>query len=193
MAVLGGFSQYRERGLTKFNALLFQHVSADSHLVIVTAGAAQKPGESRLNLVERNVSIMQSIIPKVVKFSPNAVICIVTNPCDMMTAVAAKIAGPSFPPGRIFGSGTCLDSSRLQSLISKKLNLDTNSVSGYVIGEHGDTSVPVWSSVRVGGVPLLKNGEQPTKVHDDMHKEVVKSAYDVIEKKGYTNWVSKKR
>eukprot|EP00980_Cylindrotheca_fusiformis_P013562 scaffold3463_cov96-Cylindrotheca_fusiformis.AAC.2 len=163
-------------------------VSANSHLVIVTAGAAQKPGESRLDLVTRNIPIMQNIIPKVLTFSPNAVICIVANPCDLMTAISAKIAGASVPPGRIFGSGTCLDSSRLRSLISKKMDLDTSSVSGFVIGEHGDTSVPVWSSVRIGGVPLLKNGQNPTKVHDDMHREVVDSAYDVINKKGYTNW-----
>jgi L-lactate dehydrogenase len=172
---------------------LLQSVSAHSHLVIVTAGAAQTPGESRLNLVERNISIMQNIIPKVLAFSPNAVICIVANPCDLMTAVAAKIAGPSVPPGRIFGSGTCLDSSRLRSLISKKMGLDTSAVTGYVIGEHGDTSVPVWSSVRIGGVPLLKDRQEPTKLHDDMHKEVVDSAYDVINKKGYTNWVSQSK
>jgi L-lactate dehydrogenase len=106
-----------------------------------------------------------------------------------MTAVAAKIAGPSIPPGRIFGSGTCLDSSRLRSLISKKLDLDTSAVTGFVIGEHGDTSVPVWSSVSIGGVPLLSKGQEPGKIHEDMHREVVDSAYDVIAKKGYTNWV----
>lgn len=156
--------------------------------MIITAGAAQKPGESRLNLLERNVGIMKNIIPKVLTFSPNAAVCIVANPVDIMTAVAAKIAGPSIPPGRIFGSGTCLDSSRLRSLLSKKLDLDASAVSGFVIGEHGDSSVPVWSSVRVGGVPLLQNGQEPTPVHDSMHKEVVDSAYDVIQKKGYTNW-----
>ena len=156
--------------------------------MIITAGAAQKPGESRLNLLERNVGIMKNIIPKVLTFSPNAAVCIVANPVDIMTAVAAKIAGPSIPPGRIFGSGTCLDSSRLRSLLSKKLDLDASAVTGYVIGEHGDSSVPVWSSVRVGGVPLLQNGQEPTPVHDSMHKEVVDSAYDVIQKKGYTNW-----
>ena len=158
--------------------------------MIITAGAAQKPGESRLNLVERNISIMQNIVPKVLLFSPNATIVVVANPCDLMTAVAAKIAGPFIPAGRIFGSGTCLDSSRLRSLISRKMNLDTSAVSGYVVGEHGDTSVPVWSSVSVGGVPLLSKGQEPTEVHDNMHKEVVDSAYDVIKKKGYTNWVS---
>ncbi len=156
--------------------------------MIITAGAAQKLGESRLNLLERNVGIMKNIIPKVLTFSPNAAVCIVANPVDIMTAVAAKIAGPSIPPGRIFGSGTCLDSSRLRSLLSKKLDLDASAVSGYVIGEHGDSSVPVWSSVRVGGVPLLQNGQDPTPIHDSMHREVVMSAYDVIQKKGYTNW-----
>lgn len=167
---------------------MVQSVSQDSNLVIITAGAAQKPGESRLNLLERNVGIMKNIVPKVLTFSPNASICIVANPVDIMTAVAAKIAGPSIPPGRIFGSGTCLDSSRLRSLLAKKLDLDASAVNGYVIGEHGDSSVPVWSSVRVGGVPLLKNGEEPTSLHDSMHNEVVMSAYDVIQKKGYTNW-----
>ena len=79
-------------------------VSKDSHLVVVTAGAAQQKGESRLDLVERNVSIMQNIIPKVLAYSPNAAICIVANPCDILTAVASKIAGPTLPAGRIFGS-----------------------------------------------------------------------------------------
>lgn len=138
--------------------------------------------------MERNVGIMKAIVPKVLTFSPNAAICIVANPVDIMTAVAAKIAGPSIPAGRVFGSGTCLDSSRLRSLISKKLDLDASAVSGYVIGEHGDSSVPVWSSVRVGGVPLLEEGQEPTLLHEDMHREVVDSAYDVIQKKGYTNW-----
>jgi L-lactate dehydrogenase len=157
-------------------------------LVIVTAGAAQKPGESRLSLVERNVSIMKNIMPNILAFSPEATICIVSNPCDLMTAVAAKIAGPSVPPGRIFGSGTCLDSSRLRSILAKKLNIDAMAVTGYVIGEHGDSSVPVWSSVSVGGVPLLAAGQAPTELHNEMHKDVVNSAYEVIARKGYTNW-----
>jgi L-lactate dehydrogenase len=163
-------------------------VSADSHLVIITAGVAQKTGESRLSLVERNVNIMKGIMPKVLAFSPNAAICIVSNPCDVMTAIAAKIAGPSVPAGRIFGSGTCLDSSRLRSLIAKRLHVDTSAVTGYVIGEHGDSSVPVWSSVIVGGVRILNTGQHPSPVHEAMHREVVNSAYDVIAKKGYTNW-----
>ncbi|KAL7572552.1 hypothetical protein ACA910_000373 [Epithemia clementina (nom. ined.)] len=163
-------------------------VSAQSSLVIVTAGAAQKPGESRLSLVERNTKIMQGIIPQVLAHSPDAAICIVANPCDIMTAVAARAAGPTVPAGRIFGSGTCLDSSRLQSLLAQKLDIDAQSVEGFVVGEHGDSSVALWSSVRVGGVPMLKAGEDPSPVHLAMHRAVIDSAYDVIQRKGYTNW-----
>eukprot|EP00526_Cylindrotheca_closterium_P028614 CAMPEP_0113606388 /NCGR_PEP_ID=MMETSP0017_2-20120614/2828_1 /TAXON_ID=2856 /ORGANISM="Cylindrotheca closterium" /LENGTH=235 /DNA_ID=CAMNT_0000514929 /DNA_START=530 /DNA_END=1236 /DNA_ORIENTATION=+ /assembly_acc=CAM_ASM_000147 len=151
-------------------------------MVIITAGAAQKPGESRLDLLERNVAIMQYIIPKVLTFSPHASLCIVANPCDLMTAVAAKVAGPSIPAGRIFGSGTLFGFFSSAVIDFQKVKL------GYFIGEHGDTSVPVWSSVTVGGVPLLAHGQEPSKMHNDMHKEVVDSAYDVINKKGYTNW-----
>jgi L-lactate dehydrogenase len=163
-------------------------VSADSHLVIITAGVAQKPGESRLNLLEKNVAIMKKIIPEVIKHSPEAAICIVSNPCDIMTAVAAKIAGPSVPAGRIFGSGTCLDSSRLQSLIAKTVGIDARAVQGYVVGEHGDNSVPLWSSVRVGGIQMLAPGQDPEEIHKMMHEQVINSAYDVIARKGYTNW-----
>lgn len=163
-------------------------VSAHSHLVIVTAGVAQKLGESRLDLVEKNAKIMSYIIPQILAFSPDAAICIVSNPCDIMTAVANKIAGPSVPAGRIFGSGTCLDSSRLRSLLAKSLDLDTNCVDGYVVGEHGDSSVALWSSVRIGGIPMLKQGEQPSDIHVAMHREVVQAAYEVISRKGYTNW-----
>lgn len=163
-------------------------VTAKSHLVVITAGVAQKVGESRLALIERNVEIMKSIIPQVLAHSPHAAICIASNPCDIMTAVAAKLAGPTVPPGRIFGTGTCLDSSRLRSLLAKGLNLDTQSVQGYVIGEHGDSSVAVWSSVRIGGVPMLEPGAPPSQMLKDMHAEVAESAGDVIRKKGYTNW-----
>jgi len=163
-------------------------ITADSDLVIVTAGAAQKPGQSRLELIGTNVKIMKAIIPQVLKYSPNATICIASNPCDICAAIAAKIAGPNIPPGRIFGSGTVLDSSRLRVLIGKTVNVDPGSVHGYIIGEHGDSSVPVFSSIRIGGIPLLGPAEVPKQRHLDLHKEVVQSAYDVINKKGYTNW-----
>lgn len=163
-------------------------ISADSDLVVITAGAAQKPGESRLNLLEKNVSIMQSIMPQVIEHSPNAAILIASNPCDIMTAIASKIAGPSFPQGKIFGTGTCLDSSRFRTIIADSMDLDPNSIHGYIIGEHGDSSIPVWSSVRVGALPLLRPGQEPCDTLQAIHKAVVDSAYDVINLKGYTNW-----
>jgi len=164
-------------------------ITNNSHLVIVTAGAAQKKDQSRLELIGVNVKIMKFIIPQVLKYSPHASICIVSNPCDIMTAVAAKIAGPDVAPGRIFGSGTALDSSRFRCLIAKTVGgIDPSSVHAYIIGEHGDSSVAVYSSIRIGGIPLLQHGEKPKKTHLDLHKEVVDSAMDVIRRKGYTNW-----
>lgn len=163
-------------------------VTEDSQLVIITAGAARKPTETRLDLVRKNLGIMKSIIPLVLDHSPDAAICIVSNPCDVMTAVANKIAGDRVPPGRIFGAGTVLDSSRLRSLIASTLDIDTKSVHGYIIGEHGNSSVPVWSSVRIGGVPLLNHGEEPGDFHLKLHEEVVQTSTDVIRAKGYTNW-----
>jgi L-lactate dehydrogenase len=163
-------------------------VTEGSHLVIITAGVARKPGDTRLQLVEKNIRIMSTIIPQVLEYSPDATICIVANPVDIMTGVAAKLAGPSVPAGRIFGSGTCLDSSRLRSLIAKTFDIDAQSVHGYIIGEHGASAVPVWSSVRIGGVPLLAPGEEPGELHEEILKEVVDTAGEVIKLKGYTNW-----
>jgi lactate/malate dehydrogenase, NAD binding domain len=98
-------------------------VSENSDLVVITAGVAQKPGESRLSLVERNAKIMKMIMPEVLKYSPNATILVVSNPCDIMTAIAAKIAGPNYPQGKIFGAGTNLDTSRFQMLMASSMDL----------------------------------------------------------------------
>lgn len=162
-------------------------VTRQSDLVIVTAGAKQRPGQSRLDLLGTNVKIMKSIVSQVLKYSPNAPICIVSNPCDVMTAVASKIA-KDLPPGQIFGSGTVLDTGRFRQLIASSLNLDVRSVSGFVVGEHGDSSLAVWSSVQNGGVKLLPPGKEPGALEKAIHKEVVNAAGAVIEKKGYTNW-----
>ena len=163
-------------------------VTENSDFVIITAGVAQKPGESRLKLVERNAKIMSMIMPEVLKYSPDSPICIVSNPCDVMTAIANKIAGDKVPPGRIFGSGTCLDSSRLRSLIAASMDLDPKNIHGYVIGEHGDSSIAVWSSVRIGALPLLKEDQEPDDTLKKLHQEVVTAAGQVIKLKGYTNW-----
>jgi len=163
-------------------------ITAKSDIVVLTAGTARRPGETRLDLVGRNASIVRNIVPKVLQHSPECPICVVSNPCDVMTAVASRAAGPNVPPGQIFGSGTALDSSRLRSLIGATLDVDTNSVHGFIIGEHGDSSVPVWSSINVGGSFLLPPGGKPTEAHRAMHADVVVAGAQVIKKKGHTNW-----
>ncbi|NP_001279678.1 uncharacterized protein LOC103174835 isoform X1 [Callorhinchus milii] len=166
-------------------------VTAGSKLVIVTAGARQQEGESRLNLVQRNVNIFKFIIPNVVKYSPNCVILVVSNPVDILTYVAWKLSG--FPRHRVIGSGCNLDSARFRYLIGEKLGIHSTSCHAWVIGEHGDSSVPVWSGLNVAGVCLQKLnpdiGTDQDKEHwKKLHKDVVDSAYEVIRLKGYTSW-----
>jgi L-lactate dehydrogenase len=163
----------------------------DADLVIITAGAAQKPGETRLDLLGRNVAIYQNILSDVVKHCPNAILLIVTNPVDIMTYVALKISG--FPSSRVIGSGTVLDTSRLRSLLANKLNIDARSVHAYIIGEHGDSEVPVWSTANVAGRKLLADDwehlqqsdrEELTAIFD----QVKNAAYEIIQRKGYTSY-----
>lgn len=124
----------------------------NADLVIVTAGASQKPGESRLDLVGRNVAIFKGLIADVVKYCPQATLLIVSNPVDIMTYVALKLSG--FPAARVIGSGTVLDSARFRTLLAEQMGIDPRSVHAYIIGEHGDTEVPIWSKVNVAGMPL---------------------------------------
>ncbi|CAH8589138.1 unnamed protein product [Schistosoma turkestanicum] len=165
--------------------------SRNSNIVVISAGARQKEGESRLDLVQRNVDIFKGIIPNVVKHSPNCIIVVVSNPVDILTYVARKLSG--FPAHRVIGTGTMLDSARFRFLLGEKLQVSANSVHGYVIGEHGDSSVAVWSNVNVGGVRLSslnpKIGyEKDPDDFGEIHKQVVQSAYDIIRLKGYTSW-----
>ncbi|XP_073506036.1 L-lactate dehydrogenase B chain [Phyllobates terribilis] len=166
-------------------------VTANSRIVVVTGGVRQQEGESRLNLVQRNVNVFKFIIPQVVKYSPDATIIVVSNPVDIMTYVTWKLSG--LPQNRVIGSGTNLDSARFRYLISQKLGVHASSCHGYVLGEHGDSSVPVWSGVNVAGVALQSlnpdiGTEKDCENWKDVHKQVVDSAYEVIRLKGYTNW-----
>ncbi|CDQ75121.1 unnamed protein product [Oncorhynchus mykiss] len=155
------------------------------------AGARQQEGESRLNLVQRNVNIFKFIIPQIVKYSPNAILLVVSNPVDILTYVAWKLSG--FPRHRVIGSGTNLDSGRFRHLMGEKLHLHPSSCHGWIIGEHGDSSVPVWSGVNVAGVSLKGlNPDMGTDADKEdwkhVHKMVVNGAYEVIKLKGYTSW-----
>ncbi|XP_018335397.1 L-lactate dehydrogenase-like isoform X2 [Agrilus planipennis] len=166
-------------------------VTAGSRICIVTAGVRQREGESRLDLVQRNADIMKQIIPQLVKYSPNAILLIVSNPVDILTHIAWKISG--LPKTRVIGSGTNLDSSRFRFLMSQKLGIAPTSCHGWIIGEHGDSSVAVWSGANVAGVRLQALNPSLGSKNDsegwgELHKKVVDGAYEVIKLKGYTSW-----
>ncbi|MBN1922300.1 MAG: L-lactate dehydrogenase, partial [Anaerolineae bacterium] len=160
--------------------------------VIITAGVAQKPGETRLQLVERNASILRQIIPEVITHAPEAVLIITTNPVDVMTHLAAKIAsGLGVPANRVMGSGTTLDTARFRALLGTHLRVDPQHVHGYVIGEHGDSEVLTWSIVDIGGSPLEDFAHMRGVTLDDATRgeidhEVRHAAYAIIEGKGAT-------
>ncbi len=124
----------------------------DADVVVITAGVAQKPGDTRMDLVSKNVEIFKDIIPRIIKHTNNAVLLVVTNPVDVLTYVALKLSG--FPPNQVMGAGTVLDSSRLRYLIGRHCGVDPRNVHAYIIGEHGDTELPLWSSAYIGGVPF---------------------------------------
>lgn len=153
-------------------------------------GVRQRPGESRLNLVQRNTDILKGMVPKLVELSPDTLLMIVSNPCDILTWVAWKLSG--LPQHRVFGSGTNLDSARFSFLMSQRLGVAPTSCHGWIIGEHGDSSVPIWSGVNVAGVRLRDINPLIGMAGDkedwaQIHKEVVESAEEVIKLKGYTS------
>ncbi|KAG5878862.1 hypothetical protein JTB14_006850 [Gonioctena quinquepunctata] len=166
-------------------------VTAGSKLCIITAGVRQREGETRLDLVQRNTDVLKFIVPNLVKYSPDTILLVVSNPVDILTYVAWKLSG--LPKNKVFGSGTNLDTSRFRFLISQKLGISPTSVHGWIIGEHGDSSVAVWSGVNVAGVrlreinPSIGTAQDPEK-WKDIHADVINSAYDVIKLKGYTSW-----
>jgi L-lactate dehydrogenase len=162
---------------------------AGSTVVVITAGAAQKPGESRLELVRRNTEIFRSIVPQVAAAAPGSILLVVANPVDVLTYAALKFSG--FPPGRVIGSGTVLDTGRLRALIGQQLAVDPRSVHAYVIGEHGDSEVVVWSRASVAGMPLGEFcSQRGTSCEDEMQEQIAhqvrRAAYEIIERKGAT-------
>lgn len=167
-------------------------VLADCDIVVFTAGAKQRPGQSRLDLAEATISLVRNVLPGIVEVAPNATYVMVTNPVDVVTYAALQISG--LPPQQLFGSGTVLDSSRLRYLIARHTGVAVQNVHAYVAGEHGDSELPLWSSASIGSVPLLEwdgigdNGPLTREVRDAMAREVVESAYRIIEGKGATNY-----
>ncbi|PSH04972.1 MAG: L-lactate dehydrogenase [Acidobacteria bacterium] len=162
---------------------------AGAAVTVITAGVAQKPGESRLDLVKKNARIFASIVPEVVKHNPDGILLIATNPVDVLTYVAWKLSG--LPPKRVIGSGTILDTARFRYLLSQHFDVDARSVHGFIIGEHGDSEVPVWSLTNIAGMRLpeyIKHNDadcSPEQM-EQIFAQTRDAAYQIIERKGAT-------
>ena len=161
----------------------------DAAIIIISAGAGQKPGETRLDLVKKNVGIFQSILPEIAKRNVQGILLVVANPVDILTYVAQKMSG--LPENRVFGSGTVLDTARLQYMLGQHLAVDPRNVDAMIIGEHGDSEIAAWSCVRVSGVPLndfceMRGHFQHEQAMHEIAENVKNSAYEIIEKKKAT-------
>ena len=160
-----------------------------ARLVVLACGVGQKPGESRLQLLERNVTVFEQVVPRVLEHAPDSILLVVSNPVDIMTQVVTKISG--LPSERVIGSGTILDTARFRTLLSEHLCLAPHSVHAYVLGEHGDSEVLAWSSGKIGGVPLYEYAEQigrplTDEVKARIDEGVRHAAYRIIDGKGAT-------
>ncbi|KIL52946.1 L-lactate dehydrogenase [Jeotgalibacillus campisalis] len=160
----------------------------DADIVVICAGANQKPGETRLQLVEKNLKIFHSIVTQVVSNGFDGIFLVATNPVDVLTYATWKYSG--FPKERVIGSGTILDTARFRFLLGEYFQVAPQNVHGYIIGEHGDSELPVYSSVDVGGVSVMKMIEQNNKYSqqdlDDIFVNVRDAAYQIINSKGAT-------
>jgi len=164
----------------------------NADIVVITAGANQKPTETRMDLVQKNVAIFKEIVPAVAKHTKDAILLVVTNPVDILTYVTLKLSG--FPANRVIGSGTVLDTARLKYMISDYAQVDTNNIHAYIIGEHGDTELPVWSNATIGGMDIetycseyAQQGNAKNELKEIFQK-VKNSAYEIIKRKGATNY-----
>lgn len=152
----------------------------DADIVVITAGAAQKPGETRLDLLKRNIRIFESIIENVTKYNTNGILLIATNPVDVLSYFSWKKSG--FPANRVIGSGTLLDSARFRYLIAEELEIDPRSVHAHIIGEHGDSELPVWSRANIAGLPV----DLPEDKQNEIFQNTRDAAYEIINAKGAT-------
>lgn len=168
------------------------NLTANSDVIVITAGAKQNPGQTRLELAGVNFEIMKSMLPNLLKHSPEAIVLLVTNPCDVLATAAVKLTG--LPANRIFSSGTVLDSSRLRWLLGDALGVNTSSVHANIIGEHGDSEFAHWSQAHIGPASIAdfineKTGAPLSRTELDSIQNLVKrAAYKVIEGKGATNY-----
>lgn len=160
-----------------------------SDIVIITAGTNQKPNETRLDLLNRNCSIMVDVARRIKQVCPGSILLIVSNPVDVMARVAQAVTG--FPARRVIGSGTCLDSARLRYLLSAKFNIDSRNIHGYVLGEHGDSEFIAWSNVNIAGMNINQASDAFGGIMSDMDYITINdqtrgAAYEIINRKGAT-------
>jgi len=160
-----------------------------SDIVIITAGANQKEGETRIDLVKKNTAIFKGIIGEVIKYNTDCILLVVTNPVDILTYVTYKISG--FPKNKVIGSGTVLDSARFRYLIGEHTGVDPRNVHAYILGEHGDTEVATWSLANIAGIPVDKYCDECHGCKDSLsrrtiYENVKNAAYEIIKKKGAT-------
>lgn len=161
----------------------------DAYLVIVTAGANQAPGETRIDIATKNAAVIKKIIPEIVKYNQDCILLMVANPVDVLTNLALKLSG--FPPQRVIGSGTVLDTARLKYLLGKRLVVDNRNIHAFMIGEHGDSELAVWSSAQVAGLSIDEFCKAESCCKEDLklneiYEDVRDSAYAIIERKGAT-------
>lgn len=162
---------------------------AGASVIVLAAGAGQKPGETRLDLVQKNAAIWRDIIPRITEHNRTAILLIATNPVDVLTYVAWKLS--NLPPRQVIGSGTILDTARFRYLLSQHFGVDARSVHAFIIGEHGDSEVPVWSLANIAGMRLNKfaaaHGQNyDPKIMDEIFTQTRDAAYRIIERKGAT-------
>jgi len=162
---------------------------AGAIVTVLAAGSNQKPGETRIDLIKKNASIWRHIVPEVAKYNPHGIVLVATNPVDVLTYAAWKLSG--LPAGRIIGSGTILDTARFRYLLSQHFGVDARSVHAYIIGEHGDSEVPVWSSANIAGIRLPQFCKSQGRAYDpqsmeDIFAQTRDAAYRIIERKGAT-------
>ena len=171
-------------GSTKIVATDNYRDVSNSDIVIITAGVAQKKGETRLDLVKNNTTLIEEIVPQIVEFAPNAILLLVSNPVDVLTYRAAEIA--NLPKGKVFGTGTTLDTARFRFHLSELIGANPRSIHAYVLGEHGDSSFPVLSSSSIGGQKLLDLPGLTKAKAIEAYEKTKNSAYEIIEAKGAT-------
>jgi len=162
---------------------------ADAHLIVITAGAKQTPGQSRIELIQKNAAIVRSICQEIHRHHPTGVVLMVTNPVDTLTQIARECL--PLPRGRVIGSGTVLDSARFKYLLSRHCRIDARNVHAYILGEHGDSEVPAWSMTHIAGIPIGRYCEichvcDHQEHHKEIAREVRDSAYHIIDYKGST-------